>query len=182
MWTLTSKLPEDYLMLAPRAPYAAKTERGGYSWREIKPGTWGSPTLEELRLSADRLVSFVDLWLASAKITSPRFDIIGFSQGGALAATIAALNPARVDSIAVLSGFIPPGVDELLRPHLLDGIRVFWAHGREDELVPFSRGEKGAKLLEESGADVDFCASDVGHRVDKDCHRALGAFFSATTG
>ncbi len=50
MWTFTKKF-SNYAFLSPRAPYLAPAERGGYSWREIKPGTWGSPTLEELHLA-----------------------------------------------------------------------------------------------------------------------------------
>ncbi|MBT3188345.1 MAG: hypothetical protein HN736_19360 [Anaerolineae bacterium] len=175
MWTFTKNF-SDYAILSPRAPYPALAERGGYSWREIKPGTWGSPTLEELHLAADSLVSLVDKWSASVKIASSTFDVVGFSQGAALAITLAALHPARVDKVAVLSGFVPPGVDEILHPKLLNKIRVFWAHGTQDELIPIERGLSSVELLQKSGADVNLCQAKVGHKVGKDCRRALDAF------
>lgn len=178
MWRYVKKLPEDYLMIAPRAPYDSKLEKGGYSWRDIKPGTWGAPTLDELRLAAENLVSLADFWLATAKLTSARFDVIGFSQGGALATTIAALYPHRVDRIAVLSGFVPPGVDELLHPNLLKGLRVFWAHGTKDEMISYQRGRASAKLLEKAGAAVSFCTADVEHRVGRECRYSLNEFFA----
>jgi len=178
MWTFTRNIPSRYAIISPRAPYAAPADKGGYSWREIKPGTWGSPTLEELHLAADALVSLVDKWQDSVKITSPTFDIVGFSQGAALATTIAALYPSRVDRVSVLSGFIPPGLDSVLRPDLLEDVRFFWSHGRQDELIPIERGRASIKLLEDAGAKVHLCQADIGHKVSKDCRRALDAFLS----
>ncbi len=179
MWTFTRNFPSDYAIIAPRAPYLAPKDKGGYSWRELKPGTWGSPMREELQLAGDALVSLVDEWSATLNITSTTFDVIGFSQGGALATTLAALYPSRIGKMAVLAGFVPQGVDALLRPGLLAETRCFWAHGKQDELVSFERGRSSIKMLEEAGAVIQFCEADVGHRVSRDCRRALDAFLKA---
>lgn len=178
MWQFTHNFPSDYAIIAPRAPYLAPADKGGYAWREIKPGTWGSPTLDELHFAADNLLSLARFGLDSAKMASPKFDVIGFSQGAALATILAALYPKRVGKVAVLSGFIPSGAEALLCPHLLNDVRFFWAHGIKDELIPFERGQASIKLLENAGADVHLCQADVGHRVSKDCRLALKTFLS----
>ncbi len=178
MWRYLRDLPADYDAIAPHAPYPAPKKLGGYSWREIKPGTWGAPTLNELQFSANALVSLVDLRLDSVKTALPVFDIVGFSQGGALAVTIASLHPNRVGKIAVLSGFVPAGVDSLLKPNLLEGKRFFWAHGVQDETIAFERGRAGVALLQNAGAEVAFCQADVGHRVGESCRRELDSFLS----
>jgi len=177
MWAFTHNLPPCYSIIAPRAPYSAPPDKGGgYSWRELKPGTWGSPTLEELSLAADALVSLVDDWSDSVSIESLTFDMVGFSQGGALANTVAALHPARVGKVAVLSGFVPVGAEALLHPGLLDDIRFFWAHGTKDELIPLERGRVSTELLLNAGAEVQMCQTEVGHRVSKECWRSLATF------
>ncbi len=176
MWAFTRNFPAHYAIIAPRAPHLAPREKGGYSWRELKPGTWGSPTREELQVAGDALVSLVDEWSATLNISSTTFDVIGFSQGGALATTLAVLYPSRIGKMAVLAGFVPKGVDALLRPGLLKGIECFWAHGRQDELVTFERGQTSAQWLEDAGALVRFCEAEVGHRVSRDCRRALDIF------
>lgn len=178
MWQFTQNLSSDYAIIAPRAPYPAPKEKGGYSWRKIKPGTWGSPTLDELYLAAESLVTFVDNWLASAKITSTGLDVVGFSQGGALATIIAALYPKRVDKVAILSGFIPSGAEVLLHTNPLDDIRFFWAHGTQDETISFERGRASVELLEKEGATVHFCKADVSHRVGRECRQALNVFLN----
>ena len=179
MWPFTAKFPPDVTILAPRAPFHAPKEKGGYSWRDLKPGTWGSPTLDELRPPADDLVSLVDEWLATHSMPDTRFDVVGFSQGGALATLMAILYPQRIRKMAVLAGFVPKGIgDEHLTPGLLDGIRCFWAHGTEDELVAFERGRESAQRLEDAGAQIHFCEADVGHRVSRECRRALDDFLA----
>jgi phospholipase/carboxylesterase len=176
MWAFTHNLSSSYSIIAPRAPHSAPPDKGGYSWRELKPGTWGSPTLEELSIAANALVSLVDDWSASLSIASPTFDLAGFSQGGALASTIAALHPTRVDKVAVLSGFVPSGAESLLHSGLLDKARFFWAHGTKDELISFERGRASVELLQSAGADVQLCQAEVGHRVSKECWRSLETF------
>ena len=177
MWVFARKLSSEYAIIAPRAPFLAPKEKGGYSWRDLKPGTWGSPTLDELRPPADGLVSLVDQWLATLNIADARFDIVGFSQGGALATLLAILYPQRIRKMAVLAGFVPKGVGEAhLKPGLLDGIDCFWAHGTQDDMITFERGRSSAEMLEKAGAQIQFCAADVGHRVSRDCRRALDDF------
>ncbi len=177
MWTFTANFPAEYAVLAPRAPFSAPKEKGGYSWREIKPSTWGSPTLDELRPPADALVSLVDQWLVALNIPDARFDVVGFSQGGAVATLLAILYPQRIRKMGVLAGFIPKGVgDEHLTLNLLAGVECFWAHGTQDELIAFERGRESVQRMQAAGAKVHFCEADVGHRVSRECRRALDAF------
>ena len=178
MWSFARNLSSDYAIIAPRAPYLAPADKGGYSWREIKPGTWGSPTLDELHLAVDNLTNLTRFWLDTLKIASSKLDVVGFSQGGALALTLSVLYPELVNKAVVLSAFLPPGVDAILRPDLLSQVRFFWAHGNQDEVVPIERGLASIQLLKDAGAEVQFCESDVGHRVGKNCRRALSAFLN----
>ena len=171
--------PEDVALIAPRAPFLGPPDKGGYSWRELKPGTWGSPTLDELRPPADDLVSLVDEWLATHSMPDARFDVVGFSQGGALATLLAILHPERVRKMAVLAGFIPKGVeDEHLPAGLLNGMNCFWAHGTQDELVSIERGYDSIQRLQAAGANVHFCEADIGHRVGRECRNALKSFLA----
>lgn len=175
MWTLTRHLAPIFSILAPRAPYS--TQEGGYSWREIKPGTWGMSTLYELRPVIDALLSFVDLWSASVKISAPQFDVMGFSQGAATAYSVALLYPSRVHSLAALSGFLPEGAEKIALGNLLSEKPVFISHGRQDDMVPVEHARRSAAWLKESGASVSYCESDGGHKVSKECLQAMEAFF-----
>jgi phospholipase/carboxylesterase len=177
MWIFSRNLPEHYTILAPRGLYA--DPGGGYSWRKIVPGTWGFPSLDNLRPAADALIQFVDEWSILTGIDASRVTVAGFSQGAALTYTLALLYPERIHTFAALSGFLPNGAQFLLEARSLAGKRVFVAHGRADDMVPVERAREAVRMLEVSGVDVDYCESDAGHKVSRDCVRGVEAFFKA---
>ena len=171
MWVLLRKLSSHYAILAPRGLHPVP--EGGYSWREIKPNTWGNASLEDLRTSAEELLSFLDEWSISAGVNASQFDAMGFSQGAAMTLTLALLHPERVLRMAVLSGFIPENSEFLLNPGKLSGKSVFLSHGRKDDLIPIERARKALDLLRNAGAQVTYCESDAGHRLSKECLGAM---------
>ena len=180
MWIFTNRFPADMWIAAPRAPHASK--EGGYSWRplhSVQDSGWGLPTLSDLKPAAEGLIRLVDNVSASAGVDASQFEVAGFSQGGALANVLTLLYPQRIRKAAVLAGFMPAGVDDLLERRALAGKHFFVAHGTQDNLVPFERARGSIELLEKGGAQVTFCEAEVGHKLSADCLRALEAFFRA---
>jgi phospholipase/carboxylesterase len=175
MWVFARSLSPHYWMLAPRAPFTA--EQGGYSWRELKSGTWGWPTLNELRPAADALIRLADNLSISMNVDASTFDVVGFSQGGALTSLLCLLYPRRVRKAAILSGFVPDGMDDLFSRRPLTGKSIFVAHGSNDNLVPLERARLSMQKLEQAGAQINFCEAEVGHKVSADCLRGLQAYF-----
>ena len=152
--------------------------RGGYSWRTLHPGTWGLPTLSDLKPAADSLIRLVDDLSASIGVDAAQFDVAGFSQGGALTNVLTLLYPQRIRKAAVLAGFMPGGTDDLLAQRVLNDKPFFVAHGTQDDLVPLERARRSVGLLKQAGAQVTFCEAEVGHKVSADCLRGLETFFA----
>ena len=178
MWIFTRKFPDDLWIVAPRGPHSS--EQGGYSWRplqSVQDADWGLPTLSDLKPAADSLIRLVDAFSASVGVDATKFDVAGFSQGGALTNVLTLLYPARIRKAAVLAGFMPDGADDLIDRHVLDGKQFFVAHGEKDKLVPLARAQRSIELLEQAGAQVTFCDADVGHKLSADCLRGLETFF-----
>ena len=180
MWIFTNRFPADMWIAAPRAPHASK--EGGYSWRplhSVQDSDWGLPTLSDLKPAAEGLIRLVDNVSASVGVNASQFEVAGFSQGGALANILTLLYPQRIRKAAILAGFMPAGVDDLLDRRVLSEKHFFVAHGTQDKLVPFERARASIELLEKGGAQVTFCDADVGHKLSADCLRALENFFKA---
>jgi phospholipase/carboxylesterase len=178
MWIFTGRFPADLWIAAPRALYSSKN--GGYSWRPLHSAQdkdWGLPTLSDLRPAAEGLIRMVDEVSASVGVDATQFEVAGFSQGGALTNALALLYPRRIRKAAVLAGFMPAGVDDLLERRALAGKPFFVAHGTQDTLVPVERARASIELLEKGGAQVTFCESEVGHKLSADCLRGLENFF-----
>jgi phospholipase/carboxylesterase len=177
MWVFGRNMPSKYWLVAPRAPYTV--ESGGYSWRPpFEASEFGRPTLEQLRLGAERLIHLVDEYAASAGVDAKTFDVMGFSQGAAMSNVLTFLYPQRVRKTAILAGFVPRGLEDFVPKRPLEGKQFFVAHGTRDEMVRIDRARESIAILEEAGAKVIYCEDNVGHKVSATCLRALGAFFA----
>jgi phospholipase/carboxylesterase len=131
-----------------------------------------------LRRPAAGLLSFIDAYAEGNEIGAGRVDVIGFSQGAALANTLALLNPERIGRVGVLAGFVPRGAESLVRERPLAGKSFFVAHGSLDELVRVEYARLSVELLEAAGANVTFCEEEVGHKIGAGCLRGLESFFA----
>ena len=176
MWVFARDLPAPSWMVAPRAPHF--TEPGGFSWRPPQPGTFGRPSLEQLRDSAEALIALVDAYSASAGVDASTFDVMGFSQGAAMSNLLAFLYPHRIRKTGILAGFVPSGLEELVPQRPLLGKPFFITHGTKDEMVTIDRARASIALLEQAGAQVTYCEDEVGHKVSVTCLRALRDFFA----
>ncbi|WP_299028149.1 alpha/beta fold hydrolase [uncultured Thermanaerothrix sp.] len=168
------RMPSNRWILVPRAPYPAEPD--GYAWvppTPERPAPW-----ETFAQSAMRLKEEMDNWLAHFSLPTVPVDLMGFSQGAAMALTYAILFPERVNRLIVLSGFLPRGGTKALRPGSLSGKAWFLAHGYHDEIVPIERAWECIEGLKLTGATVNSCLDNVGHRVSAKCLHAMLEFLS----
>jgi phospholipase/carboxylesterase len=120
-------------------------------------------------------------WLTPANFPGAdleRMDLVGFSQGAALAFSLALLHPQRVRSVAALSGFLPRQAGALIESRPLDGLPVFLAHGSNDDIVPVVEARRAAEALNSAGAQVSYCEDAVGHKLSAACFRSLADFYA----
>jgi len=178
MWVFARNLSDDYWMVAPRAAHPSEMEQGGYSWRPPNSEPEDRPRLEQLRDSAEALIRLVDEYAASVGLKADVFDVMGFSQGAGMSSMLAFLYPWRIRKAAILAGFVPGGLEELVSQRPLDGKPFFVAHGTKDETVPIERARASIEILERAGAQVTYCEDNVGHKVSANCLRALKDFFT----
>jgi phospholipase/carboxylesterase len=176
MWIFASRLPEHYLLLAPRGLYSAPI--GGYSWYPMSSGkAW--PQVADFHPAIEKLCWLMDQWPETAPPADfSRFRIAGFSQGGALAYSFAMLHPKHIISLAGLASFLPDGAEEYLHKSHLNEVPVFISHGTKDHLIPVERARQAVKQLQQAGAQVHYCESDKGHKLSADCFRGMETFFS----
>lgn len=173
MWIFASRLPEDHLLIAPRAPF--ETPLDGYGWY---PGKRSWPTMDDFYPSVQSLIGLLDRWPDSLAADFSRFRLAGFSQGAAMVYALSILHPERVAGIAGLAGFLPEGFANHIRDQTLKGLPVFISHGTKDRLVPVERAREAVELFEKAGAEVTYCEHDVGHKLNAACFRGMEVFFS----
>jgi phospholipase/carboxylesterase len=175
MWVFASRLPDDYLLLAPRGLYT--TPMGGYGWHAMTEGkVW--PWVDDFRPAVEKLMTLMETWPSTAPPADfSSFRLAGFSQGGALAYAFTLLHPNRVIALAGLASFLPDGASAYLQLGTLAGLPVYISHGISDNLVPIARARQAAQLLDQAGAQVTYCESDVGHKLSAECFKGMEVFF-----
>ncbi len=178
LWIFVRNFSEDYWIVAPRAPYLSGQPAGGYSWRPLPGHGEGLPGLDDFRSSVEALIPLMDAYSAENNLDAARFDMMGFSQGGALTNSVALLHPERIRRAALLAGFVPIGAEPLAQGRPLEGKSFFVSHGTLDETVKIEYARQSVELLKSAGADVTFCEDEVGHKVSARCLRALEEFFA----
>ncbi len=173
MWVFARNFPNDYYIIAPRAPHPAPDT--GYSWRAPAPrGSW--PTIDLMRLSVRSLIDLLDAFARAYNLDASTVDVIGFSQGAAMTFTLGLLYPQRVRKMGILAGFAPDGAEEFLQPGSLSEKRAFVAHGSQDQIVPVAQARRVIQFLKNAGADVIYCESEAGHKLSAECLGALEAY------
>jgi phospholipase/carboxylesterase len=172
MWVFTPRLPNDALIVAPRGLFS--TRGSGYSWHPELSKPW--PWIDDFQPAVEKIFEVISNQHFSDGDFS-NLHILGFSQGSALAYSMAIMYPERIASLASLSGFLPDGASDRLRDDSLVGMPVFIAHGTEDERVPVERARMSVELIENAGAKVIYCEDNVGHKLSAKCFRGLEAFY-----
>jgi phospholipase/carboxylesterase len=178
MWVFARDLPAHYWIVAPRAPHGG--EPSGYSWRPPQFENMDGLSLDLLRSSAEALIHLVDEYSSSAGFEARVFDVMGFSQGGAMSSLLAFLYPQRIRKTGILAGFVPGGLEELVSQRPLRDKPFFVAHGTKDEMVSIDRARASIEILQQAGANVTYCEDEVGHKLSISCLRALKNFFADT--
>jgi len=174
MWIFARSLPRDTWLFAPRAPLAAPG--GGYTWL---PGNGEWPRLDDFSSPAAALMGAFSSWAAETGAPTVAVDVMGFSQGAALAYALAAFYPQQVQRVIALAGFLP--IEDSLpgRYRNLSGKHIYIAHGVKDTTVPVEKAQQAVSILQNAGGNVTYCKSDVGHKLSAACLKGLGAFVAA---
>lgn len=171
MWIFTHHLPSDYWILSPRGPVPAPEK--GYGWVSNHT-TW--PKLKDFEPVAQSLFDAVNLWRQDLHISHQAIDVMGFSQGAAMAYAFAVFYPQEIHKIVALAGFLPKDQDMPGQYNALTGKQIYVAHGTKDDTVPVDLAQQAVQTLKSAGADVLYCESDVGHKLSVGCLKGLNSF------
>ena len=132
LFSLSPALPLEAAVASVRAPIA---ESGGFAWFPRIDGI-GSPS----SANADAAAVAVLDWLDTLHYTS--VNLLGFSQGAALALQLIRHAPTRFSAVVAIAGFVPPGNHpgdpELVRARP----PVFWGRGTLDQVIPLDAVER----------------------------------------
>ncbi|ORZ33929.1 Phospholipase/carboxylesterase/thioesterase, partial [Catenaria anguillulae PL171] len=157
----------------PHAPVQPVTLNMGYrmpSWYDIYSLEDRDGKVDEagLKASAAKVNELIKNEIDTHSIASDRIVVAGFSQGGAMALLTAVSSPYKLAAVASLSGYFPMSNQfDSIHNAANQNTPIWMGHGKSDDVVQFSWGEKSRDFLSGKGYKVNFNAySALGHSAN----------------
>jgi phospholipase/carboxylesterase len=148
----------------PNAPMLPVSVNNGYvmpAWYDIfAMDLMAKIDVEGILRSADYLQTLIDVEIRSG-IKPENIVLAGFSQGGVIALVCALRSSAPLAGVMALSCYLPEAVPvEGKIPR-----QIFQAHGRMDDVVPYSAGLDACNNLKQQGHTLLWHEYDMAHSV-----------------
>ena len=166
LFGLRERLPEEWTVIAPEAPFpAAPWGYGpGSAWYRFLGRNRPEP--ESFSHSLQALEEFLRALPQILGAPPARLTVGGFSQGGTLSLGYALSHPGSVPNVLNFSGFLADHPQVAATPETVKGARFFWGHGHMDGNIPFDLAIEGRAALRQAGADLTERDYAIGHWID----------------
>jgi phospholipase/carboxylesterase len=155
-----------FLIICPQGPLETPIgpEATGYAWYPMSMG--GPPDIASMLMSRQRLQQFLDECLAQYPIDSKKLAILGFSQGGVMAYSVALAGARRFAALVALSSWLP----QELTPHLTlaeaaPPLPILIQHGTQDSMIEIQRARQSVETLRQAGVPLDYREYEMGHEI-----------------
>ena len=155
-----------FLVICPQGPLETPIapDTMGYAWYPMSLG--GPPDAKAILSSQVLLKDFLDECLRHYPIDPKKLVILGFSQGGVMAYSLALANPKRFAALAILSSWLPK---ELL-PQLnvndtVQSLPTLIQHGTQDSMIEVARARSSVETLRELHVPLTYREYEMGHEI-----------------
>ena len=155
-----------FMVICPQAPLETPIgpESVGYAWYPMSLG--GPPNIDAIMASRQKLQTFLDECFKSYPIDPRKLGIIGFSQGGVMAYSLALAHSERFAALAVLSSWLPK---EML-PRLdispaVQSLPTLVQHGTEDQTIEVERARSSVEMLRQLKVPLTYREYSMGHEI-----------------
>ncbi len=155
-----------FLMICPQGPLETPIGPGavGYAWYPMSMG--GPPDVGAILSSREKLQQFLDACLKRHPIDAKKLVVLGFSQGGVMAYSLALSNPERFAGLVVLSSWLPNELVPLLS--IKEGVQslpTLVHHGTQDPLIEVQRARDSVEKLRALRVPLTYRDYEMGHEI-----------------
>ncbi|SOC40153.1 alpha/beta hydrolase [Ureibacillus acetophenoni] len=169
--SIVQELRNDYYIFSLRGPLS---QPPGYSFFTIE--RIGLPHEEPFKHILNEIQQFIEEAKSQYDIDENGIYLMGFSQGGILSQSLASIMGNKLAGIVSLSGYLPEIVDTMEKSPM-DGLRVFLAHGEQDQIIPFTWSEKSKQYFEGNHAEVSYHPYTGGHFLTQEVVNKILTYF-----
>jgi phospholipase/carboxylesterase len=155
-----------FLMICPQGPLETPIgpEAVGYAWYPMSMG--GPPDVDTILSSQKKLLDFLDECVKRYPIDPKKLALLGFSQGGVIAYSLALAHPERFAALATLSTWLPKEI--VARMKVSDAVQslpTLVQHGTQDPMIEVDRARNSVEQLRELRVPLTYREYDMGHEI-----------------
>src|SRR5215510_1901522 len=166
-----------FLVLCPQAQVQIPLGPSGpvgYAWY---PSTGSSPDMTAVQAAHEALQTFLDAALMRYPCDPRKLVVLGFSQGGVMAYSLALHQPERFAALAALSTWLPPAVlDSAPNAAAAQQLPIMVQHGSRDELIEVGRARQSVETIRPLHLAVTYREYDMGHEISRQSLMELSAW------
>lgn len=172
-----------FMMICPQGPLETPVGPGavGYAWYPMSMG--GAPDVEAVLSARQKVQVFLDECLRSYPIDAKKLVVLGFSQGGAMAYSLALADPGRFSALAVLSSWLPQELLPRLNvPDAVQSLPALVQHGTQDPMIEVERARKSVEMLRQLRVPLTYREYEMGHEISPRSLAEISAWLEKNLG
>jgi phospholipase/carboxylesterase len=155
-----------FLLICPQGPLETPIapDTMGYSWYPMSLG--GPPDVTAILASRQKLANFLDECLRRYPIDVKKLVVLGFSQGGVMAYSLALPNPKRFAALVALSTWLPEELAaQLSITEAVKSLPTLVQHGTQDPMIEIARAREAGEKLRRLRLPLTYREYDMGHEI-----------------
>ena len=155
-----------FLVICPQGPLETPVapDTMGYAWYPMSLG--GPPDVTAILSSQQKLQDFLDESLRRYPIDAKKLVVLGFSQGGVMAYSLALPNPEPFAALVVLSSWLPVELAaQLTRKDSVRSLPVLVQHGTQDNMIEIARARDSVERLRGLNLPLTYREYEMGHEI-----------------
>jgi phospholipase/carboxylesterase len=155
-----------FLLICPQGPLETPIapDTMGYSWYPMSLG--GPPDVTAILASRQKLANFLDECLRRYPIDVKKLVVLGFSQGGVMAYSLALPNPKRFAALVALSTWLPEELAaQLSITEAVKLLPTLVQHGTQDPMIEIARAREAVEKLRRLRLPLTYREYDMGHEI-----------------
>ena len=155
-----------FLMICPQGPLETPIgpEAVGYAWYPMSMG--GPPDVDAILDSQKKLLEFLDECTKRYPIDPKKLVLLGFSQGGVMAHSLALAHPESFAALATLSTWLPKELVARMKvSEAVQSLPTLVQHGTQDPMIEVNRARDSVEQLRALRVPLTYREYDMGHEI-----------------
>ena len=166
-----------FLVICPQGPVEVPLGPGmvGYGWFPLTLG--GPADIPAIASARDQLRGFLQAAFERYPIDRRKSVVLGFSQGGVMAYSLALAEPECFAAVVALSSWLPQELAAAVSNLTAEAFPATLVHhGSEDDLIQVDRARESIEALRTLRAPVTYREYDMGHEISAESLGDLSAW------